>query len=153
MVIRLRTGKGAIPLNKALKDIITRTASKVLLVDLSKSNMLTRIRLSEAVMQAIVATTLKIQIADFLVQLLLLRTRILPPPPHGEEGVTSRTFNGLQEMQVLTVEAVVNIVSNPLQAICKLLHIRSKLQVKRMMMTTHSDLPKTYKLRIRAKKT
>ena len=153
MATRLRTGKGAIPLNKALKGIITRTASKVLLVDLSKSNTLTRIRLSEVEMQAIVATTLKIQIADFLVQLLLLRTRILLPPQHGEEGVTSRTFNGLQEMQVLTVEAVVNLVSNPLQAICKLLHIRSKLQVKRMMMTTHSDLPKTYKLRIRAKKT
>ena len=153
MVTRLRTGKGVIPLNKALKGITTRTASKVLLEDLSKFNMLSRIRLSEVETQAIVVTTLKTQIADFLVQLPLLRTRILPPLPHGEEGVTSRTFSGPQEVQVLTVEAVVNIVSNLLQGICRLLPIRSKPQVKRMMMTTHSDLPKTYKLRIRAKKT
>ena len=153
MDIHLHTAKGVTRLNRALKGITTPTASKVLTVDLSKSNMVITTNLFEAVTQAIVVTTHKIRIADSLARVPLLQTRTMLPLPPGEEGDTSKIFSGLQEMQVLTVEAVVNIISNPLQGICRPLLIHNPPQVNRAMTTIRFDLRKTCRLRTRARKT
>ena len=153
MDIRLHTGKGITLLNKALKGITMPTASKALTEDLCRSNILIRTQIFEAAMQATVVITLKIRIADSLGQVLLqIRTMLLRPP--GGEGDTSRIFNGLQAMQVLTIGAAANIASNPLQGICRPLLIRNQPQVNQTTTTTiHFDLRKIYRLRTRAKKT
>lgn len=153
MDIHLHTGKGAIPLNKVLKGIITPTASKVLTVDLSKCNMLIKTSLFEAAMQVIVEITLKIRTADSLARGPLLQTRTMLLLLPGGEGDTSKTFSGLQAMQALKVGVMVLTISNPLQGICRPLLIHNQPQVNRAMTTIHFDLRKTYRLRIRAKRT
>lgn len=152
MDIRLHTGKAVTQLSKVLKANTSPTASKVLMVDLSKFNTRTRTRIFEAAMQAIVATILRTQIADFPAQGPLPQTRIiLPLPPGGEVG-TFKTSSGLQVMQALTIGALVSIPSNRLQAICKLLLMRKQLQSNRVTMIIHFGLRRTCRLRIRAKK-
>ena len=154
MDIRLRTGKGITLLNKALKGITMPTASKALTEDLCRSNILIRTKIFEAAMQATVVITLKIRIADSLGQVLLLQIRTMLLRPPGGEGDTSKIFNGLQAMQVLTIGAAANIASNPLQGICRPLLIRNQPQVNQTTtMTIRFDLRKIYRLRTRAKKT
>ena len=98
MDIRLHSGKAVTHLSRALKGITTLTASKVLMVDLSKTNILIRTTIFEVEMRVIVVTTGRTQTADSLALEDRLRIRIsLPPRPEGEEG-TSKIFNGPRVM-------------------------------------------------------
>lgn len=153
MDIHLHTGKGVTPLNKVLRGTITPTASKVLTVDLNKSSIPIRTSLFVVAMQAIVETTIKIQIADSPARVPLLQTRTMFPLPRGGEGDISKIFNGLQAIQVPKVGVVVSTISTPLQGICRPLLIRNQPQVNLAMMIIHFDLRRTYRLRIRVKRT
>ena len=152
MVIRLHTGKAVTLLSKVLKGTTLPTASRVLMVDLSRFNIRTRTRIFEAVMLAIVPTILRIQIVDSPAPGPLPQTPIILPLLPGEEVGTSKIFSGLQAMQALRVGVVVNIISNPLRGICRPPLIRKQLQVNRTTTTIHFDLRRIYRLRIRAKK-
>lgn len=155
MDIHLHIGKGTIPLNKVLKGTTTPTASKVLTVDLSKSNIPIRTSLFVAAMamQATGEITLKIQIADSLARVRLLQTRTILLLPLGGEEDISRIFNGLPVMQVLKVGVVVSTISSPLQGICRPLLTRNQPQVNQAMTIIRSDLQRTYRLKIRVKRT
>ena len=126
MDIRLHSGKAVTHLSRAPKGITTLTASKVLMVDLSRTNILIRTTIFEVEMQVIVETTVRTQTADSLALGDRLRIQILlPPRPGGEEG-TSKIFSGLRVMQVLKIGAAVSIISNHLRGIYRVLPIRKQ---------------------------
>ena len=150
MDIHLHTGKAVTPLNKVLKGITSPMASRVPMVDLSRPNILFRTRTFEVAMQATVATTPRMQIADSLARGLLQIQTLLPLPLGAEVG-TSKIFSGLQAMQVLTAGVVVNIISNPLRGTS--LPIRRQPRFHQATTTIPSDLRRICRLRTRVRKT